>query len=611
MAQTNAQAKIPQQELELKVGAIKSVKVYSSRADVEREHKINLVLGEQAIIVKGFPTSTVEDSLRVTGTGPASVLEVSYQTVTEKYKNPECTQTEQEQKDIIEQCDKEIEEIALQKHELQNVAARLLHNSEFLDDYSHTILQVGQQQGSSKKLERLLDKSTLTSVQNFTSFYKQQMASVDQDSFKLKKQVQELDKKLDKVRERKNALKPLELSKQVRQAVILVQGLEATQVTFKISYHVNRASWKAAYDVRLRKDNSLELTYFAVICQNSDENWKDVALALSTAQPQLRSEPPTLQSMVLGVQTSYHNDYNEMEESVQSTMARGEKLDMLMDKSEDLMMESKQFSKRAMKKKSFMPSFGGMMMKESAAPPPPMQVAKSKSEQGATSSSYMIERPSSIPSDNKPHKVTIATIALKDTKLEYTTAPAIDTNAYLKAKATNPSEYTFLPGPVSVFFDNTFVCTTTMKNVSPSEEFESYLGHDENVKIEFTVPQTFRETTGIISTANKMRITNKIIVKNNKPVPIFITVKDRFPISQNSNCTISQFEPDFPKDKTEIVNYPLQPKENKVMAKQVTIDKATNVLTFEVNMNPNSKVIIPYSHTMEWPTGYELQYNEY
>jgi hypothetical protein len=85
-------------------------------------------------------------------------------------------------------------------------------------------------------------------------------------------------------------------------------------------------------------------------------------------------------------------------------------------------------------------------MSFAAPPPPPMQVASSKAEQGSLSSTYHIDRVSTIPSDNEPHKVTIAVITLKDCKQQYCTVPVLDTNAYLKVKSVNNSDFILFPG---------------------------------------------------------------------------------------------------------------------------------------------------------------------
>lgn len=69
---------------------------------------------------------------------------------------------------------------------------------------------------------------------------------------------------------------------------------------------------------------------------------------------------------------------------------------------------------------------------------------------------YEITRRSSIPSDNNPHKVSVAIIDLKPT-FEYESVPKRAAHAYLKAKVKNVSPYALLAGPTNIFLDNNFI----------------------------------------------------------------------------------------------------------------------------------------------------------
>ena len=72
-------------------------------------------------------------------------------------------------------------------------------------------------------------------------------------------------------------------------------------------------------------------------------------------------------------------------------------------------------------------------------------------------------------------KVSVATINLKPT-FEYETVPKLSQHAFLKAKVKNESHYPLLAGPANVFLDQSFVTKTSLKSVSPKEEFSCSLG---------------------------------------------------------------------------------------------------------------------------------------
>jgi hypothetical protein len=82
----------------LKQCPVTNVKVYNDRAEVKREVKVKLVEGEQKILIKEFPYTTINDSARVSGESASEVtiLEVSYQNGTEDIKNDQAKRKELE-----------------------------------------------------------------------------------------------------------------------------------------------------------------------------------------------------------------------------------------------------------------------------------------------------------------------------------------------------------------------------------------------------------------------------------------------------------------------------------------------------------------------------------
>lgn len=81
---------------------IEHVTVYKNCALVERLIKVSVVEGEQKVIISGFCDSVVEGSIRVSGHGPATILDVSYQIRVEKIKEePRIVQKRKEIEDQI------------------------------------------------------------------------------------------------------------------------------------------------------------------------------------------------------------------------------------------------------------------------------------------------------------------------------------------------------------------------------------------------------------------------------------------------------------------------------------------------------------------------------
>ena len=102
-----------------------------------------------------------------------------------------------------------------------------------------------------------------------------------------------------------------------------------------------------------------------------------------------------------------------------------------------------------------------MMMERMACSPAPvmhLQAQVHTSNVGSTST-FIIPRNASIPSDGNTHKVTIGVISLTP-QFEYATVPKKNTNVYIRAKVINTSNYALLAGEASVFLENNFVAKT-------------------------------------------------------------------------------------------------------------------------------------------------------
>ena len=85
-----------------------------------------------------------------------------------------------------------------------------------------------------------------------------------------------------------------------RDAVILVdRGNDGAAGKVRLSYLVNQASWRPQYKLRAGKTakESVQIEFLAAVVQNSGEDWADVNLVLSTAQPMLNASPPDLQAL--------------------------------------------------------------------------------------------------------------------------------------------------------------------------------------------------------------------------------------------------------------------------------------------------------------------------
>src|SRR5262249_37383341 len=80
-------------------------------------------------------------------------------------------------------------------------------------------------------------------------------------------------------------------------AVIVVDKANPAGGKVRLNYLVDAASWRPQYKLRAGKTakEAVQLEYIAAIIQHTGEDWANVKLVLSTAQPTLNAAPPDLQ----------------------------------------------------------------------------------------------------------------------------------------------------------------------------------------------------------------------------------------------------------------------------------------------------------------------------
>jgi hypothetical protein len=80
-----------------------------------------------------------------------------------------------------------------------------------------------------------------------------------------------------------------------------LSGSAKGEVTLELEYFIPGARWAPQYQCDIARDGSTAtLKLRALVCQASGEDWRNVALELSTAEPQAFTELPTLGSIRIG-----------------------------------------------------------------------------------------------------------------------------------------------------------------------------------------------------------------------------------------------------------------------------------------------------------------------
>ena len=501
-----------------------AVSVYTDRAVVTRIAEGDLPIGDQTIVIPKLPSSLVDQSIRVSGEGVASarILDVKVETLFLD------TIPEERTRELLAR----LEELQAEARVLTDQMGVLNHQKDFI-----THIQVQSADQISKELK--IQRPTVADWQKILNFIFTNLSQINGELRQVEKKKSELQLKINAVQKEIDETRAYSRRSEKR----LLLSLNVSKPgTFKLmfSYLVPGARWSPMYDARFSlTDKRVSLTYFGLVRQSTGEDWNDVDLTLSTARPSLGGGHPELDRWYVDV---YRPSLSKQR--------------ALRDEAEAANVEEK--------------------YKAGVAAPVPMELAVAAVETRATSAVFHIGAKSTILTDNKEHKVTIAVETL-GAEFEYSAVPKLVQNAFLKATVTNTTDYPFLKGNLNVFFENDYITTSSIETRVPTEKFDLSLGVDEGIKMERKLIKKFTESTGLFSKSVKLSYEYLITVENLKKSREKILIKDQVPISRSEQVVVEILEPkDLPKD-------------------------PNGVLTWRLELKPGEKRDLKLKYTVEFP----------
>ena len=257
---------------------ITQVTVFQDRAEVTRQATIDLSKGAHVLYFDMLPASIAEKSIQVSGEN----LPVILQQV--KFLKEHYTESPNEVVWSLQQKKQQLSDAKKQNDALQK---RLQGRKRFLlkmvNRVTHPVK--GQKKNKTEDWFKML------------AFYQQQQIELDEKLHTATLQARQLAQRFHKIK--------LELQRfqgqrhQVKRKVIIkLQAQQAGTLTLNLAYMVRGASWEPYYDFRFFDNaDQMEMIYQAVVYQNTEEPWENVALKLSTARPHISGRQPELQPL--------------------------------------------------------------------------------------------------------------------------------------------------------------------------------------------------------------------------------------------------------------------------------------------------------------------------
>ena len=488
---------------------ISAVTVYQDRAVVTRSATVQLTGGTTELVFANLPQALNEQSLQVSGKGTAqaTILDVSAkQTFVDYTPNAR-----------VKELEDQLRAFGKQMRGIDDRATLLNASSATLDRMEAALFAPPTKD---------VPRPDLNQFTASLAYLSEQKAKLTTDRAALDEQREELHNKTTTVQNQLNELRGAG-GKAFKTVTVRVAAAQAGSLDVALAYTVPGASWVPSYDARvISAERTVQLDYFGIVRQGTGEDWKDVALTLSTARPSLGGAAPVLNVWNLDI-------FNPIALRQREEMDRRDQY-----KKEKAMNSPAAAGAVNMQSLTTNDALGGMNaeMKDAG-------FATATIEAGATSASYKIGVNSSVPSDNSPQKVPVTSASLKAAP-EYLTVPKRQAAAFLTSKVVNSSEFPLLAGAMNVFLDGTFVATSGLRTVMSGEKFDLALGVDDGIAIKHKRVTKFTEDTGLTNSGKRITYEYLITVQNNKKTAERVIVADQVPLSRNEKIVVKLLSPD-------------------------------------------------------------------
>jgi len=523
--------------------AITAVTVYTDRAIVTRAAALDLAAtGTVEVTFEKLPATLLDQSLHVSGRGAAQVTILD---VTARAAYVDFTPNER-----VKAIEDALRALAKQRRVLDDRGAVLKSQDGSLGKLETAATSVPHKDSA--------PRLTIEESAKLLVFLEEQRAKFTAERQSLDTQLEDLAAKVDAAQRTLDELRGAG-GRATKTVTVRLDATTVGTLNLALSYTVPGASWTPSYDARVNSnEKTIALAYYGLVQQNTGEDWKNVALTLSTARPSLGGAAPEVRPWALDV-----------------VVPRPEPMPIAFGTSAREMR---------MKTAAAPASFGAVTLGAVAdSPPPPKEAsfAQATIDQAATSASFKISAPSSVPSDNSAQKIPVTTAALAANP-DYLTTPKLQPAAFLTAKVVNTSEFPLLAGALNAFLDGTFVATSALRTVMPDETFDLALGADEGISVKHKRVKRFAEDTGLTKSGKRVTYEYLLLIQNNKQIAARVIVADQIPVSRHEKIVVKQLSPDAKEMKPTAEGalkwtLDLQPAEKRELTVKFSIDYPNDV----------------------------------
>ena len=561
---------------------IKHVTVFTNGAQVERSHAVNLTAGEHVITFTGLSPYTDVKSMQIKARGKLTVLGVNYRT-THPDSLQRVSQLREAERLVKQTADKERE----LKAQLEVVNAQL------------EMVKTNSSTGNRTAV------TPLANIKELNNYFAQETLELKKKAIAIDEELAILAEKREKQEKTVDSIAHLKL-KAITEADLTLQVPQAGKVEFDLTYYVRNAGWYPTYDLRSEGlGQPLQLSYKANVFQNTKEEWSNIPVTLSSANPSRSNIAPELRTYwidfgkqaprydnessadgsvsgvvldeegdpligctvtvvgtSLGSVTDINGRYsitlprgkNQLQFSYvgylsQTQRVNGSTLNVRMKEDTSTLEEvtvigygvSNGRKRGASKAKASEEMLAGGIAAPYESPKLPESELISVKEQKAQFG-YEFEIGQPL-TLSSDGKTTTTEIARYQlpATYQYLGIPRADKDAFLVADATDWQQHSLLEGEANVYFENSFIGKTILDPTVANDTLHFSLGRDNGIRIQ-REKVSARSSRRLLASTQEQDMTWRITVKNSRKEAVSLTLQDQIPVSENSNITVTTEE---------------------------------------------------------------------
>ena len=595
---------------------LKHVTVFTNGAQVERTSSMNLLAGEQIVTFTGLSPYTDVKSMQIKAHGKLTVLGVNYRTI-----HPDSLQRIKQLRDAEQKVKQTDDKEREMRSQLEVVNAQL------------EMLKTNCSTGNRTAV------TPLANIKELNTYYAQEMLELKKKAISIDQELVKLAEIREKQQKTADSIAHLKL-KTITEAELKLQVPQACKVDFTLTYYVKNAGWYPTYDLRSEGvGQPLQLSYKANMFQNTKEEWKNIPVTLSSANPNRSNIAPELRTYwldygrsaprydneavaegVSGVVTDENGEpiigatvkvvgaslgtvtdtkgyysislpRNDTQLSfsyigylTQTHHVKGSTLNVRMKEDNTTLNDvvvigygtKRKMSSRKLAKLNAEEADEGEVLKSKEMIKPESDLIAVKEQKAQFGYEFEIKQPLTMTSDGKTTTTEIARYQLPAT-YQYLGIPRADKDAFLVADATEWQQYSLLEGEASVYFENSFVGKTILDPTVVNDTLHFSLGRDNGIRIQRTKVSD-RSTRRLLSTTQEQSLTWRITVKNSRKEAVSLTLRDQIPVSENSNITVTTEE-----------------------LSGGQLDKTTGIVEWQLQLQPNEQREFIVAYRVKYP----------